>query len=120
VWIAGGPSHSSEFGDLIRAVSHHLSGVILVGAGESDIAQALARHAPDVPVIEVVSLDTGAMVEVVGRAAALAGPGDTVLLSPACAEMGVFEYYRDLGQCFVKAVHALPGFRESAPGDLDE
>lgn len=119
VWIAGRSTPSPEFDDLIRAVSDHLSGVILVGSGESDIAQALARHAPDVPVIEVVSLDTGAMVEVLGRAAALARPGDTVLLSPACPVAGVFGGYRDLGQSFAKAVHALPGFRAAASGDRD-
>ena len=62
------------------------------------IAEALARHAPDVPVIDVDSPETGAMVEVVQHAASLAQPGDTVLLAPGCASWDMFRDYTDRGQ----------------------
>jgi UDP-N-acetylmuramoylalanine--D-glutamate ligase len=43
----------------------------------------------------------------VREAAAMAVPGDTVLLSPACASFDMFEDYRDRGRQFKKCVHAL-------------
>ena len=71
------------------------------------IAEALARHAPDVPVVEVERLDTGAMQEAVTAARALARPGDTVLLAPAAASMDSFRDYAERGDLFAEAVRAL-------------
>jgi UDP-N-acetylmuramoylalanine--D-glutamate ligase len=73
------------------------------------IAAALARHAPEVPVVEVASTDTGVMDEVVRAAARLATPGDTVLLAPACASMDLFADYGARGDMFAAAVRSLPG-----------
>jgi UDP-N-acetylmuramoylalanine--D-glutamate ligase len=47
------------------------------------------------------------MSEVVEVAAALAGPGDTVLLAPAAASMDMFRDYKARGDAFVAAVRAL-------------
>lgn len=109
VWIAGGLAKGQEFDDLVRSARDRLRGVVLLGADRDRVAQALARHAPDVPVIEVPSVDTGAMAEVVRRAAALAQPGDTVLLAPGCASWDMFRDYADRGRLFAEAVHQLPG-----------
>jgi UDP-N-acetylmuramoylalanine--D-glutamate ligase len=109
VWIAGGLAKGQEFDDLVRSSRDRLRGVVLLGADRDRVAQALARHAPDVPVIEVSSVDTGAMAEVVRRAAALAQPGDTVLLAPGCASWDMFRDYADRGRLFAEAVHELPG-----------
>jgi UDP-N-acetylmuramoylalanine--D-glutamate ligase len=74
------------------------------------IAEALARHAPEVPVVEVASTDTGVMEEAVLRAAGLARPGDTVLLAPAAASMDLFRDYAHRGDAFAEAVRSLePG-----------
>jgi UDP-N-acetylmuramoylalanine--D-glutamate ligase len=64
----------------------------------------LARHAPDVPVVEVPSTDTGVMETVVARAAELAQPGDVVLLAPAAASMDMFTNYGARGDAFEEAV----------------
>jgi UDP-N-acetylmuramoylalanine--D-glutamate ligase len=104
VWIAGGLAKGAEFDDLVREVRDRLRGVVLLGADRARIADALARHAPDVPVIEEPANDHGAMMRVVEAAAALSRPNDTVLLSPACASQDMFTNYSERGDVFAEAV----------------
>ena len=49
-------------------------GVVLLGVDRRLIAEALARHAPGLPVVEVTGTDTGAMAQVVAAAAAAGEP----------------------------------------------
>jgi len=49
----------------------------------------------------------GSMADAVGRAAAIAVAGDTVLLSPACASFDMFEGYQERGELFMRAVKEL-------------
>ena len=107
VWIAGGLAKGAHFDDLVRAARDRLRGVVLIGADRAVIADALARHAPDVPVVEVANTETGAMREVVSAARGLAAPGDTVLLAPACASMDMFTDYAARGDAFAAAVRDL-------------
>jgi UDP-N-acetylmuramoylalanine--D-glutamate ligase len=48
------------------------------------------------------------MDEAVAAAAALAEPGDTVLLSPACASQDMFRDYKERGDIFARAASELP------------
>lgn len=107
VWIAGGLAKGAAFDDLVRASAPRLRGVVLLGADRHLIREALARHAPDVPVADLERTDTGAMAEAVGEAKSLARPGDTVLLAPACASMDMFVNYNARGDAFAEAVGAL-------------
>ena len=107
VWIAGGLAKGADFDELVRVAAPRLHGVVLIGRDRSEIAGALSRHAPDVPVVDLARTDTGAMEDVVRAAAALARPGDTVLLAPACASMDMFDSYAQRGEVFAAAVHEL-------------
>ncbi|GAA3546364.1 UDP-N-acetylmuramoyl-L-alanine--D-glutamate ligase [Kribbella ginsengisoli] len=107
VWIAGGQAKGATFDELVIAARERLRGVVLLGQDKVVIAEALARHAPDVPVIIVEATDTGAMETVVGEAAKLAQVGDTVLLAPGCASWDMFANYGARGDAFAEAVLRL-------------
>ena len=107
VWVAGGLAKGAEFDELVVQAASRLRGVVLLGRDRAMIAAALARHAPDVPVVEVSATDTGAMDDVVRAALGLARPGDTVLLAPACASMDMFPNYAERGDAFAAAVERL-------------
>ncbi|MCW2917624.1 MAG: UDP-N-acetylmuramoylalanine/D-glutamate ligase [Actinomycetia bacterium] len=110
VWIAGGLLKGADVEDLVRSCSPRLRGAVLIGTDRAQIAAALARHAPNVPVVDVPDLDTGAMDvmdKVVVAAARLAVPGDTVLLAPAGASFDMFTSYGARGDAFAAAVRRL-------------
>ncbi|MFD9485469.1 UDP-N-acetylmuramoyl-L-alanine--D-glutamate ligase [Streptomyces sp. NPDC059991] len=111
VWIAGGLAKGASFDELVQRSAKRLRGVVLIGAERHLIAEALTRHAPEVPVVDVDRTDTGAMSAAVREAAGLAKPGDTVLLAPACASMDMFTNYNKRGEAFAEAVRELAAER---------
>lgn len=111
VWIAGGLAKGATFDELVQKSAARLRGAVLIGADRALIGEALARHAPEVPVVDLDRTDTGAMAAAVREAAALARPGDTVLLAPACASMDMFVNYNKRGEAFVDAVRGVAAER---------
>jgi UDP-N-acetylmuramoylalanine--D-glutamate ligase len=103
VWVAGGLLKGADVDDLVRTAARRLRAAVLLGTDRQALADALARHAPQVPVVEVERLDTGAMSDAVALARGLAQPGDTVLLAPAAASMDCFRDYRERGELFAAA-----------------
>ncbi|WP_026927336.1 UDP-N-acetylmuramoyl-L-alanine--D-glutamate ligase [Granulicoccus phenolivorans] len=109
VWVAGGQAKGTNFDDLVTQQAPRLRGAVLLGVDRALIQQSLAQHAPQVPVIVVDRSDTGAMTEVVQAAAAMARPGDTVLLAPGCASLDMYSSYGARGEAFAAAVEELSG-----------
>lgn len=111
VWIAGGQAKGVAFDELVQQVGDRLRGAVLLGADREVVADALRRHAPQVPFRVIDTTDTGTMSRVVAAAAELAVPGDTVLLAPGCASLDMYSDYGARGDAFVAAVRQW--------GDLD-
>lgn len=105
VWIVGGLLKGVDIAPLVGRVAPRLRAAVVIGVDRQPVLEALARHAPGVPVVEVDEVDTeDVMRHAVDRAGALAERGDTVLLAPAAASMDQFVSYADRGDRFQEAV----------------
>lgn len=109
VWIAGGQAKGTTFDDLVTRVAPKLRAAVVLGVDRQVIADALARHAPEVPVSVIDVSDHGAMLQAVEWAASRAVPGDVVLLAPGCASKDMYPDYAARGDDFAAAVATLPG-----------
>ncbi len=96
ILIAGGEGKQQDFAPLRAAVAAKVRAVVLIGRAARAIERALDG------VVE--TRDALTMEEAVDVAAALAQPGDTVLLSPACASLDMFQDYAHRGSVFAQAV----------------
>ncbi len=112
VWVAGGLLKGADVDDLVRGQAPRLRAAVLIGRDRHLIAESMARHAPDVPVVELATTETGVMDDVVRHAVRLALPGDTVLLAPAAASMDMFRDYAQRGEEFAAAVHRFARSRQ--------
>ncbi len=101
VVIAGGEGKGQEFAPLAAAFRHKVRRVIAIGKDAPALEAVLEGVCP---VERAATLPAA-----VSAAAAAALPGDTVLLSPACASFDMFRDYNHRGEVFAEAVRALEG-----------
>lgn len=110
IWIVGGLLKGVNIDDLVAEVVGRLRGAVVIGVERDEVMKALKRHAPEIPVFEVVPGETKTIMRsAVERAAALAEDGTTVILSPAAASMDQFVDYADRGNQFIAAVRMIVG-----------
>jgi len=100
VLIAGGKDKGNDYGPLKRLVEDTVRGIVAIGEGADTVERELGPHAER-------TVHATTMEEAIQYAQLLAEPGDTVLLSPACASFDMFENYEDRGDTFKRLVHAL-------------
>jgi UDP-N-acetylmuramoylalanine--D-glutamate ligase len=101
ILLAGGVDKGGGYAALAAAAAGKVRVALLFGAAREAIAEELAAA-------RVVVERTRTLDEAVARAAAVAVPGDTVLLAPACASFDMFTDYAARGRAFRAAVEALP------------
>ncbi len=97
--IAGGDGKNQDFAPLARAFRGKVRHTVLIGRDAGIIEQALAGTSE--------TSRSATMEDAVRRAQAVARPGDTVLLSPACASFDMFRDYHHRGAVFAAAVKGL-------------
>lgn len=115
IWIAGGLPKGVTYDELVQSHRDRLRAVVLIGADSNELAGALRRHAPDLPVLGPGVGETGsgltdghqAMELAVRAADSVARSGDVVLMAPAAASMDQFTSYADRGTAFIHAVARL-------------
>jgi UDP-N-acetylmuramoylalanine--D-glutamate ligase len=99
VLIAGGDGKNQDFAPLATACRGKVRHTVLIGRDAPVVAVALTG---------VCTLSfAGGMDDAVRGAYAVARPGDTVLLSPACASFDMFRDYQQRGEMFAAAVKRL-------------
>ncbi|AYA36969.1 UDP-N-acetylmuramoyl-L-alanine--D-glutamate ligase [Hymenobacter oligotrophus] len=100
IWIAGGTDKGNDYSTLVPLARDKVKALICLGADNAKLRQVFGEVVPQLE-------ETQDVREAVRRAAALAAPGDVVLLSPACASFDLFKNYEDRGRQFAQAVKDL-------------
>lgn len=99
VLIAGGQSKAADLSTLAAAAAKHVTAAFVFGEDRKVLQAALQ---PACPVSLVADMEAAVL-----AAAAAASPGDTVLLSPACASLDMFSSYIERGERFAALVARL-------------
>ncbi|MDN6179578.1 MAG: UDP-N-acetylmuramoyl-L-alanine--D-glutamate ligase [Halomonas subglaciescola] len=97
--LAGGVGKGADFAPLAAPLAAYARCVMLFGADAEPIARALDG--------QVATQRFAGLLEATQAAAALADPGDCVLLSPACASLDQFANYQARGEAFCDAIHSI-------------
>jgi len=101
IWLAGGRNKGLAFDELAEVAKRaRVRAAVLYGESAGELERAL-RGAVRLERVKDLA-------EAVSRAAALAQPGDAVLLAPACASFDQFRSFEERGERFAALAQALP------------
>src|SRR5690606_3167860 len=100
VLVAGGDGKGQDFAPLAPAVAARARAVVLIGR-DADAIEAAIRGTG------VAIERAGTLPEAVQAAFERARPGDSVLLSPACASFDMFRNYGHRGDVFAEAARSI-------------
>ena len=93
VWIAGGTDKGNDYAPLFDFARKKVKALVAIGVDNHKLINVFHDS------IQVIK-DTHSLDEAMTAAAAIAEPGDAVLLSPACASFDLFKNYEDRGMQF--------------------
>ena len=96
VLIAGGDGKGADFAPLVDAMRRKGRGAVLIGKDALLLETLLTGVVPLAHATD--------MLQAVRLAAAMARPGDSVLLSPACASTDMYRDFAERGDVFTRAV----------------
>ncbi|MES2218353.1 MAG: UDP-N-acetylmuramoyl-L-alanine--D-glutamate ligase [Pseudomonadota bacterium] len=99
ILIAGGVGKNADFSPLVPGVAKYVRTVILIGESAPVLADILTDR------VEICFAKS--MQEAVTLAEQAATPGDSVLLSPACASLDMFKNFEHRGAVFTEVVKGL-------------
>ena len=104
VLIAGGRNKGLDL-SVLAAAKPRLRGVVAIGEAAPEVVRALGDARGDAPAVTTAASMEGA----VRAAVAMARPGDTVILSPACASFDWYDSYAERGDDFARWVRDVTG-----------
>ena len=99
VLVMGGRGKRAPYAPLRPLFAGRVKALLTIGEDAPAVERELGDLAP--------TEGCGTLAAAVKRAARLAGPGDVVLLSPACASYDQFENYEERGEAFRRLVGEL-------------
>lgn len=108
VLIAGGLDRGSDYMELLPLFQNRLKGLVILGETRHKLAHV--AELAGLSMVKIVEPEEDAertLDKAVREAAALAEPGDKVLLSPACASWDMFASYEERGRIFKESAHTL-------------
>lgn len=94
--IAGGEGKGADFSPLRQPLNQLVDVLITLGKDGDKIAS-----------LKPSAIKVRTLQDAVKYAAIHAQPNDTVMLSPACASLDMFNNYQHRGECFIQAVEEL-------------
>ncbi len=100
IWIAGGQDKGNDYSKLVDLAGSKIKMLVCLGIDNEKLKKAFSAMVGNI-------VETTDMFEAVSMAASNAIPGETVLLSPACASFDLFQNYQDRGDQFKNAVAQL-------------
>ncbi|NCB98993.1 MAG: UDP-N-acetylmuramoyl-L-alanine--D-glutamate ligase, partial [Bacteroidia bacterium] len=100
IWIAGGKDKGNDYRPLFDLVKDKVRAIICLGADNRKLHEVFEGMVDSM-------YDTSSAEEAVKVAYSIAKPGETVLLSPACASFDLFKNYEERGRLFKEAVKNL-------------
>ncbi|MGV3559876.1 UDP-N-acetylmuramoyl-L-alanine--D-glutamate ligase [Larkinella arboricola] len=100
IWIAGGLDKGNDYGQLAALVREKVKALICLGKDNQKLVSYFADRVPAL-------FETQDVNEAVAKGLEWGKPGDTVLLSPACASFDLFRNYEDRGNRFKEAVKRI-------------
>lgn len=100
IWIAGGKDKGNDYEPLYELVKEKVRIMICLGVDNKKLHDCFSDKVD--AVYDVLSAE-----EAVKTAYSIALPGETVLLSPACASFDLFNNYEERGNLFKEAVKSL-------------